>query len=549
VPADDKQYCRRHLKPTKCKKSPCSQLAVLGSITCIAHGGAPRCEHEGCMRFSVSTNPMCTAHAVMWPCEHPGCTQTTSATCVPPPRAACGRSSVSVRVAPKSCTPVRSVKWNPHAWLAWLLLTRSTKLCDDHSITPSPRCTAGDCTRFAIGGKPVCVAHSNLQSCKHPDCPRVAPVGRTLCEPHYNKVRVVWRCCCGLRREPCVCVWTRGTSCADTACVGSTQMGQKCDSKGCNRYTVAGRPKCVIHIGELKCEHEGCNLMPADDFDYCEDHIPGDTARKKAKRAKKKAKKAKAAEGSGVSDEDDLPAPKRAKRGKAAGGSDVSDEDDLFFAYKKTKRAKAAAGELSDEDHKPARKRTKAKADREPRRTEAATSKLCRERRCLEEARRGGYCKQHKSERKKALRKGRAAAERRQAGELCSVPGCVKGRHDGELMCPPHLAADAACMPPVARAVPTTAAHLQHDQHVLFLTTAAAWGLHVTTMSLREAERLEADAAAALDDDDAALFMKLLADAFRLQLTRSPPQVRARPSKRLARQLRSLWGAQGRSVA
>jgi hypothetical protein len=63
------------------------------------------------------------------------------------------------------------------------------KLCEEHSLNPSPRCNRDGCTRFAIGGKPVCVAHSNLQACKHPDCPRVAPVGKMLCEPHFKKVR------------------------------------------------------------------------------------------------------------------------------------------------------------------------------------------------------------------------------------------------------------------------------------------------------------------------------------------------------------------------
>ena len=45
VPDEDQHYCRRHLKITKCKR--CSELAVLGSFNCRAHGGAERCDRSG----------------------------------------------------------------------------------------------------------------------------------------------------------------------------------------------------------------------------------------------------------------------------------------------------------------------------------------------------------------------------------------------------------------------------------------------------------------------------------------------------------------------
>ena len=64
-------------------------------------------------------------------------------------------------------------------------------------------------------------------------------------------------------------------------------MGQKCDYNGCNRYTVAGRPRCVIHIGERKCIHSGCNLMPAGRQPYCEDHGESDDERPRGKKRSK----------------------------------------------------------------------------------------------------------------------------------------------------------------------------------------------------------------------------------------------------------------------
>jgi hypothetical protein len=78
-----------------------------------------------------------------------------------------------------------------------VISTKST--CQAHAVvvrvvpapaSPSPRCTHGTCTRYAIGGKGVCTQHTSLPAaCKHPGCPIPAGVNKVMCEIHDKKVR------------------------------------------------------------------------------------------------------------------------------------------------------------------------------------------------------------------------------------------------------------------------------------------------------------------------------------------------------------------------